>query len=166
MKNIWSLLESNKVFGWIITLIRFYYGYSWIHAGFGKLSTWGTDKPFTTEGFFNYLVLGEGGVVDKAVQSGDWLAVVWHWMVQNIMLPIHPFLDIVVPITELGVGVLLIVGFYGRVAAVVGALMNTMFLLSGIVYPNAHFIAAQALIASSKNPHQLTVFTLIKRFKK
>lgn len=164
-----KFMKENIFVGIIVTLIRVYYGWSWTKAAWGKITAIGTENAFNPAGFFNYVVLNPEGAIAKKALGGDVIAKLWMWITETLFVPMSKLLAYVMPFTELIVGILLILGLFTVVVAWIGIILNTTFLLSGVVYPNVHYIAGQFIAAICKNPYHIKLDNYVdvkKYFKK
>lgn len=127
-----KFLFASKYMAPFWTVVRIYLGWLWLHAGWGKVTNpaWvGPEAGGAIKGFLTRAVgLSQG---EKPSVTG-WYA----WMIENIFLPLGPFMGYVVAFGELLVGIALIVGFLTGAAAFFGGLMNVAFLLAGTLSTN------------------------------
>ncbi|MGR5066622.1 hypothetical protein [Photobacterium sp. DNB22_13_2] len=146
------LLSSSKPLGYLFSLVRIYYGYNWLIAGFNKITS-----DFSVVGFFNYFVLSETSVVMSQATKGEWGASIWVWFVENLFIPFAPILNTMIPLTELALGILLLIGFQRIIICVVACFLNITFIMSGVVWPGVHYLFFQLLLAVSNNQYELCV---------
>ncbi|MED3553404.1 DoxX family membrane protein [Cytobacillus praedii] len=132
-------IRESQIAAGILTIIRLYVGYSWITAGYGKIT-----EGFNAAGFLQ-------GAVANA--SGDHPAVQAWWasFLEGIAIPNAGLFSFLVAWGELLVGLGLILGCLTTAAAFFGILMNFSFLFSGTVSTNAQMVL-------------LTIFILIAGF--
>jgi thiosulfate dehydrogenase [quinone] large subunit len=123
------MLFSTTRVAWLFFIIRVYVGYSWLHAGWGKLSggTWVTGKALA--GFWT-----------KAVAPGasPVIAVGWYRTLIEFMLN-HAWYTWFAPLVMVGellVGVALILGAVTGIAAGAGAFMNWNYIMAGTASTN------------------------------
>ena len=121
-------LRENQIASVLLTIIRIYLGYSWLTAGFGKVT-----KGFDASGFL-------AGAVKNA--SGDHPAVQAWWasFLEGVAVPNAGLFSFLVAWGELLVGLGLILGCLTTVAAFFGIIMNFAFLFSGTVSTNAQMV--------------------------
>lgn len=133
------LFVSTKS-AWIWLVLRLYLGYSWLTAGWGKLSSevWiGAEKGTAIKGFSQ-------GVIAKA-EAGE-VAGWYATFMENIVAPNAGLFSYFIVFGEILVGLGLIVGCLTGIAAFFGALMNFSFLLAGTVSSNPIMFAIAILI--------------------
>ncbi|MCU6797650.1 DoxX family membrane protein [Paenibacillus sp. WQ 127069] len=142
-----SFLFSSTRAGALWLIVRLYVGYSWITAGWGKVTSeaWTGAKAGTAlQGFIK-------GSLAKAEAGKD----VTGWYAQfleNIVLPNTKVLGFVVAFGELLVGLGLILGLLTGIAAFFGGVMNVSFLFAGTLSTNPIlFILATWLVLAWKN---------------
>ncbi|MGR5502503.1 hypothetical protein ACQKP3_17380 [Vibrio sp. DNB22_10_4] len=145
-------LTNNRMIGYAFSLIRVYYGYLWFIAGYNKLTS-----DFIIVGFFNYFVLSEHSIVQFQAAKGEWGASIWLWFVESLFIPLAPMLNIFIPVLEVFIGILLIIGYYRVLICYVACFLNFTFIMSGVVWPGIHFVFFQLLIAYSKNAHEISL---------
>lgn len=138
-------LFSNTTSAWIWLILRLYLGYSWLTAGWGKVTSdaWtGENAGAAVKGFMQgALALVEEGHVPT------WYA----WFLESVVIPNAVPFSYMVAWGELLVGLGLIVGLLTGIAAFFGAVMNMSFLLAGTVSTNPMmFLIAMAIMMAWK----------------
>lgn len=121
-----QFLRENKISAAILTVLRLYLGYSWLTAGWGKL-TGGFDAS-------GYL----GNAVANPVKGPDG-GMVYGWYVsflENFALPNIDIFNTIVPLGEFLIGLGLILGCLTTTAMFFGLVMNFSFFLAGTVSHN------------------------------
>lgn len=134
--NKW-LRESNVAAG-ILTVIRLYWGWAFLTAGFGKLS-----EGFDASGFL------QGAIANPVATHGE---VVYGWYVsflEGMALPNVGLFNVLVPWGELLVGLGLILGCLTTAAAFFAMVMNFSFMLAGTVSHNPTDILMGVFIAAA-----------------
>lgn len=123
-------LFTNTSSAWIWLILRIYLGYSWLVAGWGKVTSdaWtGENAGVAVKGFMEgALALVEEGHVPT------WYA----WFLESVVIPGAVPFSYMVAWGEVLVGLGLIVGLLTGIAAFFGAVMNMSFLLAGTVSTN------------------------------
>jgi len=133
---------------WIWLILRVYVGIQWINGGWHKITG---DTPFDASGFL------KGGIakiippVDPAAAAKfkPITAAWWGNFLQDFALPNVKLFNFLVPWGELLVGLALIFGFATIFAAVMGALMNFAFLMTGSTSSNPYLFALQFIIVAA-----------------
>ncbi len=150
ISSLTQCLAENRIVGYGLSLIRVYYGYQWFIAGFNKLTS-----DFNIVGFFNYFVLSEHAIVQFQASKGEWGASVWLWFVEAVFIPLSPIFNIFIPMLEVLIGLLLVLGFYRVLVCFAAIFLNITFIMSGVVWPGMHFVFFQLLIAYSNNKYEV-----------
>ncbi|MGJ7921233.1 DoxX family membrane protein [Neobacillus sp. LXY-4] len=122
-----NFLRENKIAAGILTVLRLYLGYSWLTAGYGKLSSGGFDAT----GFLQ-------GAVANPVKGPDG-SIVYGWYVsflENFAIPNVDLFNTIVPIGEFLIGLGLLLGCLTTAAMFFGLVMNFSFFLAGTVSHN------------------------------
>jgi thiosulfate dehydrogenase [quinone] large subunit len=140
-------LFGDKRAGWIWLLPRIWLGYQWFHAAQAKLvdPKW-MQTGETLKGFWsNALESGAGGRPNIAF---DWYRTFIQWMLD---IQAYTWFSKVVAYGELTVGILLIIGAFTGVAALVGGFMNWNYMMAGSASTNPMlFLIAVGLIMAWK----------------
>ncbi|MHA6252494.1 DoxX family protein [Oceanobacillus sp. CAU 1775] len=123
-------LFTNTKSAWIWLILRLYLGYTWLMAGFGKITNeaWtGSEAGTALKGYMM-------GVMALAEEGGvaGWYA----WFLETLVIPNAVVFSYMVAYGEFLIGLGLIVGLLTGIAAFFGALMNMTFLLAGTVSTN------------------------------
>jgi thiosulfate dehydrogenase [quinone] large subunit len=126
-----SLFGSTR-WAWLWLVVRLYAGYTWIHAGWGKLHNpaWVGANAGTALNGFVQGALGKTSGTNPDVQA--WYA----WFLDHIVLPNVKTWSYLVSFGETLVGLALIVGLFVGIAAFFGLFMNMSYLLAGTVSIN------------------------------
>jgi thiosulfate dehydrogenase (quinone) large subunit len=132
-------LRENKMAAGILTVLRLYIGYSWLTAGYHKLS-----GGFDAAGFLK-------NAVANPVKGPDG-SMVYSWYVhflESFALPNVDIFNTIVPLGEFLVGLGLILGCLTTAAMFFGLVMNFSFFLAGTVshIPTDLFIGAIILFS-------------------
>lgn len=134
-----KFLRENRIAAGILTVLRLYIGYSWLTAGWHKLS-----DGFDATGYLK-------NAVANPVKGPDG-NMVYSWYVsflENFALPNVDIFNTIVPLGEFLVGLGLILGCLTTVAMFFGLIMNFAFFLAGTVshIPTDLFIGAIILFS-------------------
>jgi len=115
----------------IFTIARIIYGWSWVNAGWEK----------ATSGWFNFAgghaskLIGTmaKNIVPPAAHGLDPLHLnsLWSWVAIHIFNGMPAFTDFLVPICEMAVGILMIIGFQLFWTAILGLFLNVQFIAAG-----------------------------------
>src|SRR5574342_763445 len=136
-----KFLRENKIASVILTVLRLYLGYSWITAGFHKLT-----GGFDASGFLKRAIANPVKGPDGAVVFGWYVDFLKH-----IALPNVDIFNVIVPVGETLIGLGLILGCLTTAAAFFGLVMNFTFFLAGTVshIPTDLFLGAIILFAGA-----------------
>ncbi|WP_071460888.1 DoxX family protein [Bacillus massilinigeriensis] len=134
-----NFLRESKVAAGILLVIRLFLGYSWLTAGYGKLT-----GGFDASGYLK-------GAIANPVKGPDG-SVVYGWYVsflEKFALPNVDIFNSIVPLGEFLVGLGLILGCLTTAAMFFGLVMNFAFFLAGTVShnPTDLFLGAIVLFA-------------------
>jgi thiosulfate dehydrogenase [quinone] large subunit len=125
-------LFGDVRYAWIWLIIRLYVAYSWLTAGFGKITnpSWVGAKAGTAlTGFLDNAISLTSGA-HPAVQG--WYAA----FLKAVILPAVGFWSYVVAFGETLVGFALLLGIFTGIAAFFGFFMNMNYMLAGSVSIN------------------------------
>lgn len=129
-----NFLKENKYAAFILTLLRVYLGWSWMTAGWGKIT-----GDFNAAGYLK-------GAIGKA--SGDHPAVQGWWatFLENVALPNAELFSFMVAWGEFLVGLGLILGCFTTAAVFFGMVMNFAFMFSGTTSTNPQMVLISIFI--------------------
>ncbi|WP_251554938.1 DoxX family protein [Neobacillus muris] len=132
-------LRGSKISSAILLVFRLVLGYTFISAGFHKL----TGGGFDASGFL------KGAIANPVSSEGE---VLYGWYVsflKHFALPNVDIFNTIVPIGEFLIGLGLILGCLTTAAAFFGLVMNFSFFLAGTVSSNPQDIFLGFFIAFS-----------------
>ncbi|MFS0862538.1 DoxX family protein [Fredinandcohnia sp. 179-A 10B2 NHS] len=112
----------------ILTVIRLYLGYSWMTAGWGKIT-----GGFESAGFLQGAIAKSSG--DHPAVSGWWAS-----FLEGFALPNAELFNFIVSWGEFLVGIALILGIFTTFSALMGAIMNFAFMFSGTTSTNPQMV--------------------------
>ncbi|WNS73832.1 DoxX family membrane protein [Bacillus sp. DTU_2020_1000418_1_SI_GHA_SEK_038] len=121
-------LRENQLSAGFLTIIRLYLGYSWIRAGYHKV----TDG-FDASGYLQ-------GAIAKASGENPTVQGWWASFLEGFALPNAGLFSFLVAWGELLVGLGLILGCLTTAAAFFGIIMNFAFMFSGTISTNPQMI--------------------------
>jgi len=130
--KISQFLFASKYMAPVWTVVRVYLGWLWLNAGWHKVTDprWvGSEAGTAISGYLR-------GALSRATGDAPTVTGWYAWLVENIFLPIAPFMSYVVAFGEFLVGLALIVGFLTGLMAFLGGLMNVSFMLAGTLSSN------------------------------
>jgi thiosulfate dehydrogenase (quinone) large subunit len=135
---------------WLVA--RLWLGYGWANAGYQKL--WGSEKAFFwngggagVKGFAAAGVTGSTAGKGAGASYGWWAA-----FLHNFVIPNASWIARLVTVSELVIGVLLILGLFTGAAAIAGLSLNLIYLFTGSAGVNpAYAIVAVLLILAWRN---------------
>ncbi len=121
-------MRENVAVSWVLFLFRIYLGWSWLTAGYGKIT-----EGFDASGYLMGAVKKAGGD-HPAVQS--W----WASFLEGFAIPNVELFNFLVPWGEFLVGIALLLGVFTTFSALMGAVMNFAFLFSGTTSTNPQML--------------------------
>ncbi|MFH0068442.1 DoxX family protein [Peribacillus sp. NPDC056705] len=133
-----DLLKHNKNVSILLAVLRVYLGYTWVMAGWGKL----TGGQFDASGFL------QGALANS---TGEHPAVQGWWVVflENVAIPNVEIFNTLVPWGEFLVGIGLLVGCFTKTAVFFGLVMNFSYLFSGTTSTNPQLVLLSMFILVS-----------------
>jgi thiosulfate dehydrogenase [quinone] large subunit len=145
----WLFRSKAASIIWLVA--RLWLGYEWLNAGYQKL--WGSEnaafwngggaavKGFATAGL-------TGSATGKGGASYGW----WAGFLHNFVVPNASWIAKLVALSEVAVGVLLIIGLFTGAAAIAGLGLNLVYMFSGTAGVNpAYAVVALLLIMAWRN---------------
>lgn len=124
---------------WLI--VRVWLGYQWVTAGYQKI--WGSEKmAFWYGGGAGVYGFAQSGV---AASHGPMGAVGYGWwaaFLHNFVMPNASWIAKLVAVTELTVGVGLILGLFTGIAAFVAVSLNFTYMMTGVAGVNPLYALA------------------------
>lgn len=133
-----KLLRENNLVAAILTLLRVYLGWSWMTAGWGKVTGGFDASGFLQGAIANPVMKGEA-----AVYPG------WVSFLESFALPNAGLFSVMVAWGEFLVGLGLILGCLTTAAAFFAMVMNFSFLFSGTISSNPMNILMAVFIAAA-----------------
>jgi len=124
-----NFLRTNNIAAGVLTVLRLYLGYSWITAGWSKL----TGDGFDATGFLK-------GAIGSATGEHPAVQTWWADFLTSFALPNIDLFNFLVPIGEFAVGLGLILGCFTKTAMFFGLVMNFAFLFSGTTSTNPQLV--------------------------
>src|ERR1700722_17639020 len=117
---------------------RLWLGYGWLNAGYQKL--WGSEKAVFWNGggagVKGFATAGvSGSTAGKGGASYGW----WAGFLHGFVIPNASWIAKLVTVSELAIGVLLILGLFTGAAAFAGIALNLVYMFSGSAGVNPAF---------------------------
>ncbi|MGG3480782.1 DoxX family protein [Peribacillus frigoritolerans] len=133
-----DLLKLNKNVSILLAVLRVYLGYTWVMAGWGKL----TGGQFDASGFLQGALANSTG--EHPAVQGWWVA-----FLENVAIPNVEIFNTLVPWGEFLVGIGLLVGCFTKTAVFFGLVMNFSYLFSGTTSTNPQLVLLSMFILVS-----------------
>src|ERR1700727_1528382 len=131
-------------------LARLWLGYGWLNAGYQKL--WGSEKAVFWNGGAGVKGVATAGVSGSTAGKGGASYGWWAAFLHDFVVPNASWMAKVVTVSELAIGVLLILGLFTGLAAVAGVSLNLVYMFTGSAGVNpAYAIVAVFLILAWRN---------------
>ncbi len=151
----WLLASSDAAWIWLV--VRLYFGYEWLHAGWEKITgtagglwTWHwaftqdswlrTAKPL--QGFAGFALTGAAQGPHSAVNYG-WYASFLRWLAHPGSAAVFAR---IIALGEFAIGIALIVGLFTGVAAFMAGTLTMSFGLAGVAGVNPVFFLSEVLL--------------------
>lgn len=133
---IMNWIRNNSVAAFVLAVVRIYVGYTFMMAGWGKLTNGG---GFDATGFL------KGGI---AKSTGEHPAVQgWYaGFLENVALPNVSVINVLIPWGEFLVGIALILGILTTFSTLMAFVMNVNFLLAGAISINPNLMVLEFLV--------------------
>jgi len=134
---------------WLVA--RLWLGYEWLNAGYQKL--WGSEKSaFWYGGGAGVKRFSTAGIAGSATGKGGASYGWWAGFLHNFVIPNSSWIAKLVTLSELAIGVLLILGLFTGAAAFAGIGLNLIYMFSGSAGVNpAYAIVSLFLILAWRN---------------
>lgn len=129
-------LRESKISAGILTVLRIYLGYTWLTAGFHKLT-----GGFDASGFLKGVIANPVKGPDGSTVYGTYVA-----FLKDFALPNSHIFNTIIPLGEFLVGLGLILGCLTTVAMFFGLVMNFSYLMAGAISTNPTDILLGAII--------------------
>jgi thiosulfate dehydrogenase (quinone) large subunit len=133
-----NFLRKNKQVSILLTVLRVYLGYTWVMAGWGKI----TGGQFDASGFLQ-------GALAKATGENPVVQGWWAVFLENVAIPNVGAFNFLVPWGELLVGLGLLIGCFTKTAVFFGMAMNFSYLFSGTTSTNPQLVLLSMFILVS-----------------
>ncbi|WNF35866.1 DoxX family membrane protein [Bacillaceae bacterium IKA-2] len=131
-----NFLRTNVYAAGILTFLRVYLGWSWLTAGWSKV----TGDPFNAGGYLNGVVNNES-VIEGYPR--------YHTFIENFALPNAELFSFLIAWGELLVGLGLILGVLTTAAVFFGVVMNFSFMFAGTVSSNPWMLLISMFILAA-----------------
>ncbi len=135
---------------WLVT--RLWLGYGWLNAGYQKL--WGSEKAaFWNGGGAGVKGFATAGVTGSTAGKGSGASYGW-WaaFLHNFVIPNASWIAKVITISELLIGVALILGLFTGAAALAGLVLNLVYMFTGSAGVNpAYAVVGVLLVLAWRN---------------
>lgn len=136
------ILFSTTRFAWLWFIIRMYLGYKWITSGWGKVT-----NPAWMQGGEALRGFWEGAV---AIPDTGRPAIAFDWYRSFLQFLLntdsYSWFAPMVAVGEVVVGILLLLGAFTGIAAILGGFMNFNFMLAGSASVNPVFFLLQVIL--------------------
>lgn len=137
----WLFASSQAAWIWLI--VRLYFGYEWVHAGYEKVfgdPSWLTSAE-PIQGFTGFALSQAGQGEHSAVNYG-WYAAFLRWVGGDGA----GIMSKVIALGELAIGIALILGLFTGIAAFLAGMLSMSFGLAGVAGVNPAFFLAEILL--------------------
>lgn len=128
--------QTNIIARVILLIARLYLGYGWLMSGLHKF----TDG-FDASGFLHKVIESPVMSMSGTAQYPNFVAFLEHFV-----LPQAGLINFLIPFAEVTIGIMLIIGLFTPIAALIGVCMNFLFLFAGAVTVNPLYILLGLII--------------------
>jgi thiosulfate dehydrogenase [quinone] large subunit len=130
-------------FLWLV--VRLWLGYQWVNAGYQKI--WGSERSaFWFGGGAGVRGFATAGVAGSAAGKGGASYGWWAAFLHDVVIPNSSAIAKVVAISEVLIGLGLIVGLFTGAAAFAGLLLNLTYMFSGSAGVNPMYALLSVLL--------------------
>jgi thiosulfate dehydrogenase (quinone) large subunit len=133
-----NFLRKNKQVSILLAVLRVYLGYTWVMAGWGKI----TGGQFDASGFLQ-------GALAKTTGENPVVQEWWAVFLENVAIPNVEAFNFLVPWGELLVGLGLLIGCFTKTAVFFGIAMNFSYMFSGTTSTNPQLVLLSMFILVS-----------------
>ena len=133
---VMNFLRNNQIAAGLLAVLRVYLGWSWLSAGWKKV----TGDPFNAGGYLN------GAVNNPVVSNGEVVYPTYLAFLEKFAIPNAEIFSFMVAWGEVLVGLGLILGVLTTYAAFFGVVMNFAFMFAGTVSSNPWMILLSIFI--------------------
>jgi thiosulfate dehydrogenase [quinone] large subunit len=162
----WLYRSSTASLIWLV--VRMWLGYSWMNAGYQKI--WGSEKSaFWFGGGAGVKGFATAGVAGSTSAKGGASYGWWAGFLHNFVIPNASWIAKLVAVSELVIGIALILGLFTGLAALAGLTLNLTYMFSGSAGVNPMYaIASIGLILGWRNAGWLGLdrFTLSSAWRR
>jgi thiosulfate dehydrogenase (quinone) large subunit len=131
-------LFRSRTSSWLWLVVRVYLGYEWLNAGYQKI--WGSEKSFFWFGSgAGVKGFAGAGVAGSTAGSGGASYGWWAAFLHNFVIPNASWIARFIAVSEILIGVALILGLFTGVAALAGVLLNVIYMFTGSAGVNPAF---------------------------
>jgi thiosulfate dehydrogenase (quinone) large subunit len=149
----WLFRSSAASLIWLV--VRLWLGYQWANAGYQKI--WGSEKSeFWFGGGVGVKGFATAGITGSATGKGGASYGWWAGFLHNFVLPNASWIAKVIAISEVAIGIALILGLLTGLAAIGALLLNLIYMFTGSAGVNpAYAVLAVFLILAWRNAGSL-----------
>jgi thiosulfate dehydrogenase (quinone) large subunit len=149
----WLFRSSAASLIWLV--VRLWLGYQWANAGYQKI--WGSERSvFWFGGGAGVKGFATSGITGSATGKGGASYGWWAGFLHNFVLPNASWIAKVIAISEVAIGIALILGLLTGLAAIGALLLNLIYMFTGSAGVNpAYAVLAVFLILAWRNAGSL-----------
>jgi thiosulfate dehydrogenase [quinone] large subunit len=129
---------------WIWLIVRVWLGYEWLHAGLSKI--FGPEGGGFWRGGLAVKGFAAGAIAESHGPNAQVTYGWWVAFLRDFVIPNHAWIAKLVAISEIAVGLALILGLFTGIAALGGLVLNFTYVFSGAVSTNPVFIILGVLL--------------------
>jgi thiosulfate dehydrogenase [quinone] large subunit len=139
----WLFRSSAASLIWLV--VRVVLGYWWLNAGYQKI--WGSERSaFWFGGGAGVKGFATAGITGSATGKGGASYGWWAGFLHNFVLPNASWIAKVIALSELAIGIALILGLLTGLAALAGLLLNLIYMFTGSAGVNPAYATLSVLL--------------------
>lgn len=144
----WLFRSEGAAAVWLVA--RLWLGYEWLNAGYQKV--WGSEKLAFWHGGAGVKGFATAGIAGSASGKGGASYGWWAAFLHNFVVPNASWIGKLIALSEIAIGVLLILGLFTGAAALAGVALNVIYMFSGSAGVNpAYALVGVFLVMAWRN---------------
>jgi thiosulfate dehydrogenase (quinone) large subunit len=135
----------SRTASWLWLVVRVYLGYQWLNAGYQKI--WGAERAFFWfGGGAGVKGFASAGIAGSAAGNGGASYGWWAAFLHNFVIPNASWIAKFIAVSEIVIGIALILGIFTGAAALAGLSLNVIYMFTGSAGVNPAFAVMSVLL--------------------